>query len=90
MLNWIFGHIINRYDTFSGLSPQVVKKMPRKDLAEEVMIASDWVRLYRTLYRRRFSSQYVTCQVWRLQAALEEQADRTKYQQEEFNRLQNV
>lgn len=50
------------YDTFSGLSPQVVKKMPRKDLAEEV---------------------------WRLQAALEEQADRTKYQQEEFNRLQN-
>eukprot|EP00250_Pteridium_aquilinum_P016093 c22936_g1_i1 orf=986-2317(+) len=56
------GDTTSGYDTFSGLSPQVVKKMPRKDLADEV---------------------------WRLQAALEEQAQRTKYQQEEFNQLQN-
>ena len=25
-----------RYNTFAGLPPQVVKKLPRKDLAEEV------------------------------------------------------
>ncbi|KAH7283525.1 hypothetical protein KP509_34G011400 [Ceratopteris richardii] len=50
------------YETFSGLSPQVVKKMPKKDLAEEV---------------------------WRLQEALKEQTEITKYQQDEFQRLQN-
>ncbi|MCO5575452.1 hypothetical protein L7F22_029253 [Adiantum nelumboides] len=50
------------YKTFSGLTPQVVKKMPRKDLAEEV---------------------------WRLHTALEEQSEITKYQQDEFHRLQN-
>lgn len=50
------------YNTFSGLAPEVVKKMPRKDLAEEV---------------------------WRLQAALGEQAEISKQQQQEFDRLQN-
>jgi len=50
------------YNTFSGLPPEVVKKMARKDLAEEV---------------------------WRLQAALGEQAEITKQQQQEFDRLQN-
>ncbi|KAA0058052.1 RING finger protein B [Cucumis melo var. makuwa] len=40
------------YNTFSGYPPEVVKKMPKKDLAEEV---------------------------WRLQAALGEQTEITKY-----------
>ncbi|XP_006826830.2 uncharacterized protein LOC18422270 [Amborella trichopoda] len=50
------------YNTFSCCSPEVVKKMPKKDLAEEV---------------------------WRLQAALGEQAEITKYSQQEYERLQN-
>ncbi|KAF4386374.1 hypothetical protein F8388_020001 [Cannabis sativa] len=50
------------YDTFSGYPPEIVKKMPKKDLAEEV---------------------------WRLQAALGEQTEITKYSQQEFERLQN-
>ncbi|BBM99475.1 hypothetical protein MPTK1_1g21510 [Marchantia polymorpha subsp. ruderalis] len=49
------------YHTFSGPAPEVVKKMARKDLAEEV---------------------------WRLQAVLGEQAEITKHQQQEFDRLQ--
>ncbi|XP_077230990.1 uncharacterized protein LOC143864059 isoform X2 [Tasmannia lanceolata] len=51
------------YNTFCGYPPEVVKKMPKKDLAEEV---------------------------WRLQAALGEQAEITKYSQQEYERLQNV
>ncbi|KAF5445378.1 hypothetical protein F2P56_034429 [Juglans regia] len=50
------------YDTFCGYPPEIVKKMPKKDLAEEV---------------------------WRLQAALGEQVEITKYSQQEFERLQN-
>ncbi|KAG2667324.1 hypothetical protein I3843_15G106000 [Carya illinoinensis] len=50
------------YSTFCGYPPEIVKKMPKKDLAEEV---------------------------WRLQAALGEQAEITKYSQQEFERLQN-
>ncbi|KAL4281195.1 hypothetical protein GQ457_03G012860 [Hibiscus cannabinus] len=50
------------YNTFSGYPPEIVKKMPKKDLAEEV---------------------------WRLQAALGEQSEITKYSQQEFERLQN-
>ncbi|PON86516.1 Transmembrane Fragile-X-F-associated protein [Trema orientale] len=50
------------YNTFSGYPPEMVKKMPKKDLAEEV---------------------------WRLQAALGEQTEITKYSQQEFERLQN-
>ncbi|XP_058079998.1 uncharacterized protein LOC131228170 isoform X2 [Magnolia sinica] len=50
------------YNTFCGYPPEVVKKMPKKDLAEEV---------------------------WRLQAALGEQAEITKYTQQEYERLQN-
>ncbi|MCL7042043.1 hypothetical protein MKW94_029673 [Papaver nudicaule] len=50
------------YNTFSRCPPEAVKKMPRKDLAEEV---------------------------WRLQAALGEQSQITKYSQEEYERLQN-
>ncbi|XP_051147944.1 uncharacterized protein LOC127263053 [Andrographis paniculata] len=49
------------YDTFSGYPPEIVKKMPKKDLAEEV---------------------------WRLQAALGEQAEITKFSQQEYERLQ--
>ncbi|XP_020274257.1 uncharacterized protein LOC109848936 isoform X2 [Asparagus officinalis] len=44
------------YSTFCGYPPEVVKKMPKKDLAEEV---------------------------WRLQAALGEQSEITKYNQQE-------
>ncbi|CAL9059125.1 unnamed protein product [Musa banksii] len=51
-----------KYDTFCGYPPEVVKKMAKKDLAEEV---------------------------WRLQAALGEQAEITKYSQQEYERLQN-
>ncbi|KAK4801145.1 hypothetical protein SAY86_021632 [Trapa natans] len=50
------------YNTFSGYPPEIVKKMPKRDLAEEV---------------------------WRLQAALGEQTEITKYSQQEFERLQN-
>ncbi|KAG9458265.1 hypothetical protein H6P81_002773 [Aristolochia fimbriata] len=50
------------YNTFCGYPPEVVKKMPKKDLAEEV---------------------------WRLQAALGEQAEITKFSQQEYERLQN-
>ncbi|XP_010916528.2 uncharacterized protein [Elaeis guineensis] len=50
------------YNTFCGFPPEVVKKMPKKDLAEEV---------------------------WRLQAALGEQTEITKYSQQEYERLQN-
>ncbi|KAF8407860.1 hypothetical protein HHK36_006997 [Tetracentron sinense] len=50
------------YNTFYGYSPEIVKKMPKKDLAEEV---------------------------WRLQAALGEQAEITKYSRQEYERLQN-
>ncbi|MCE3216237.1 hypothetical protein HAX54_005666 [Datura stramonium] len=51
------------YNTFCGYPPEIVKKMPKKDLAEEV---------------------------WRLQAALGEQAEITKLSQQEYERLQNV
>ncbi|XP_027168988.1 uncharacterized protein LOC113768729 isoform X1 [Coffea eugenioides] len=50
------------YDTFCGYPPEIVKKMPKKDLAEEV---------------------------WRLQAALGEQTEITKFSQQEYERLQN-
>ncbi|XP_038984746.1 uncharacterized protein LOC103721407 [Phoenix dactylifera] len=50
------------YNTFCGYPPEVVKKMPKKDLAEEV---------------------------WRLQAALGEQTEITKFSQQEYERLQN-
>ncbi|CAK9147801.1 unnamed protein product [Ilex paraguariensis] len=51
------------YNTFCGYPPEIVKKMPKKDLAEEV---------------------------WRLQAALGEQTEITKFSQQEYERLQNV
>ncbi|KAK3032926.1 hypothetical protein RJ639_036507 [Escallonia herrerae] len=51
------------YNTFCGYPPEIVKKMPKKDLAEEV---------------------------WRLQAALGEQTEITKFSQQEYDRLQNV
>ncbi|KAK6921125.1 Transmembrane Fragile-X-F-associated protein, partial [Dillenia turbinata] len=50
------------YNTFRGYPPDIVKKMPRKELMEEV---------------------------WRLQAALGEQAEITKYSRQEYERLQN-
>lgn len=50
------------YNTFSGYPPEIVKKMPKRDLAEEV---------------------------WRLQAALGEQTEITKYSQQEYERLKN-
>jgi hypothetical protein len=51
------------YNTFCGHPPEIVKKMPKKELAEEV---------------------------WRLQAALGEQTEITKFSQQEYERLQNV
>ncbi|XP_021849860.1 uncharacterized protein [Spinacia oleracea] len=50
------------YNTFSSYPPEIVKKMPKKDLAEEV---------------------------WRLQAALGEQTEITKYSQQEYDRLRH-
>lgn len=58
----LFQQGVSGYDTFCGYPPEIVKKMPKKDLAEEV---------------------------WRLQAALGEQTEITKYSQQEFERLQN-
>ncbi|KAL3529315.1 hypothetical protein ACH5RR_008637, partial [Cinchona calisaya] len=49
-------------NTFCGYPPEIVQKMPKKDLAEEV---------------------------WRLQAALGEQMEITKFNQQEYERLQN-
>ncbi|KAM0986935.1 hypothetical protein ACFX13_011342 [Malus domestica] len=48
-----------RYNTFS---PDIVKKLPRSDLVEEI---------------------------WKLQAALSEQTEITKFSQQEYERLQN-
>ncbi|KAJ0571161.1 putative transcription factor C2H2 family [Helianthus annuus] len=53
---------LHSYNTFCGYPPEIVKKMPKKDLAEEV---------------------------WRLQAALGEQTEITKFSQQEYERLQN-
>lgn len=50
------------YNTFCNYPPEIVKKMPKKDLAEEV---------------------------WRLQAALGEQSEITKFSQQEYDRLQS-
>ncbi|KAJ7557508.1 hypothetical protein O6H91_05G129300 [Diphasiastrum complanatum] len=50
------------YSTFTGPPPEVVKKMAKKDLTEEI---------------------------WRLQAALGEQTEIAKDQQQKFDRLQN-
>uniref|UniRef100_A0A7C9E5Z0 RING-type domain-containing protein n=1 Tax=Opuntia streptacantha TaxID=393608 RepID=A0A7C9E5Z0_OPUST len=50
------------HDGGSGYPPEMVKKMPKKDLAEEV---------------------------WRLQAALGEQTEITKFTKQEYERLQN-
>lgn len=33
----IFKVLNDRYNTFSGYPPEIVKKMPKKDLAEEVI-----------------------------------------------------
>ncbi|WOK97721.1 hypothetical protein Cni_G06429 [Canna indica] len=49
------------YNTFSGYPPEIIKKMAKKDLIEEV---------------------------WKLQAALGEQAEITKFTQHEYQRLQ--
>ncbi|CAI9113631.1 OLC1v1014268C1 [Oldenlandia corymbosa var. corymbosa] len=58
----LFHNGASGYNTFSGYPPEIVKKLPKKDLAEEV---------------------------WRLQAALGEQTEITKYSQQEYERLQN-
>ncbi|KAL6175348.1 hypothetical protein ACLB2K_051989 [Fragaria x ananassa] len=58
----LFHEGASRYNTFCGYPPEIVKKMPKKDLTEEV---------------------------WRLQAALGEQTEITKYSQQEYERLQN-
>ncbi|KNA19946.1 hypothetical protein SOVF_056740, partial [Spinacia oleracea] len=50
------------YNTFISYPPEIVKKMPKKDLAEEV---------------------------WRLQAALGEQTEITKYRKQEYERLRH-
>ncbi|KAK9114763.1 hypothetical protein Syun_021560 [Stephania yunnanensis] len=53
---------VDGYNTFVGYPPEIVKKMPKKDLTEEV---------------------------WRLQTALGQQAEITKFRQQEFEKLQN-
>ncbi|XP_047325907.1 uncharacterized protein LOC124929556 [Impatiens glandulifera] len=59
----LFQEGASSYNTFCGYPPEIVKKMPKKDLAEEV---------------------------WRLQAALGEQTEITKFSQQEFEKLQNA
>lgn len=88
-----------RYNTFSGYPPEVVKKMPKKDLAEEVslLLFCDSIIVYhiKVLFTMWLSTKATTFllvhfQVWRLQAALGEQSEITKSTQQEYERLQNV
>ncbi|CAI9753578.1 unnamed protein product [Fraxinus pennsylvanica] len=58
----LFHDGVSGYNTFCGYPPDIVKKMPKKDLAEEV---------------------------WKLQAALGEQMEITKFNQQEYERLQH-
>jgi len=110
---WCSCAFISRYNTFCGYPPEVVKKMPKKDLAEEVycftfsfLIKSDikfltiltlhvdsWcstIRNINFIYNIFTFFNFVESQVWRLQAALGEQSEITKYSQQEYERLQNV
>lgn len=129
-----------RYNTFSGYPPEIVKKMPKRDLAEEVIVLlisflyvlTGLLHLFLyfvvcSLFQIFFHVSlvfhlmlwflfqlcqhdilaippilmtiplpvhifiwFVSSQVWRLQAALGEQTEITKYSQEEYERLQNV
>lgn len=84
----VFTH--GSYNTFSGYPPEIVKKMPKRDLAEEVM---EIPMLLPPLFCLSSSKAYTYSrqpQVWRLQAALGEQTEITKYSQQEYERLQNV
>ncbi|XP_022883558.1 uncharacterized protein LOC111400375 [Olea europaea var. sylvestris] len=58
----LFHDGVSGYNTFCGYPPDIVKKLPKKDLAEEV---------------------------WKLQAALGEQMEITKFNQQEYERLQH-
>nr|GEU71942.1 transmembrane fragile-X-F-associated protein [Tanacetum cinerariifolium] len=58
----IYCNLSSGYNTFSGYPPEVVKRLPKKDLTDEV---------------------------WRLQAALNEQTQITKSSQQNYERLQN-
>ncbi|CAA2937940.1 E3 ubiquitin ligase [Olea europaea subsp. europaea] len=58
----LFHDGVSGYSTFCGYPPDIVKKLPKKDLAEEV---------------------------WKLQAALGEQMEITKFNQQEYERLQH-
>nr|XP_043617176.1 uncharacterized protein LOC122589012 [Erigeron canadensis] len=58
----IFFNGSSGYNTFSGYPPEIVKRMPKKDLTEEV---------------------------WRLQAALNEQTNITESSVQNYERLQN-
>lgn len=116
--------VLCRYNTFCGYPPEIVKKMPKKDLTEEVIIIFIAyvfvVRVMSCTFECLFSplppwseiinhstvkffchcqnNVILICvllssykyQVWRLQAALGEQTEITKYSQQEYERLQNV
>ncbi|KAL5186004.1 RING finger protein B [Glycine soja] len=85
------------YNTFSGYPPEIVKKMPKKELAEEVLFPYVLCSILGTkvLSKPIILTSFVgvlkifECQVWRLQAALGEQTEITKFSQQEYERLQN-
>jgi hypothetical protein len=65
--------------------------MARKDLAEEVMLLCKGHFMHLVTKSKAVGiTMWCGLQVWRLQAALGEQAEITKQQQQEFDRLQNV
>lgn len=95
------------YNTFCGHPPEIVKKMPKKDLAEEVFllfllhanmlavllfcsIVFPLLSLFFLNAILSFGYDLILRQVWRLQAALGEQIEITKFSQHEYERLQNV
>ena len=90
-----------RYNTFCGYPPEVVRKMPKKDLAEEVawynhffcsmiFFMSTHISHCCMIKSADIDFPLVHFQVWRLQAALGEQSEITKCTKQEYERLQNV
>lgn len=52
-VHWYIGYDEQcRYNTFSGYPPEIVKKMPKKDLAEEVICSYHYINIYDKLSHR--------------------------------------
>ena len=53
-----FGSLMCSYNTFCGYPPEIVKKMPKKDLAEEVIKSSLFFFVFYLLQRQGFTYIY--------------------------------